>query len=98
LQVNSSRRHCRAGGEEIAEEVIFNDSMVDLHPVANAHILESLKEGNCVTSTGESRYDSQNHHTMSESYEDIEMVNGSNLRQTSNLNNSESIVSTSQAN
>jgi hypothetical protein len=40
LQENSSRWDCRASGEEIAEGVIFNDSMDDLYPVANAHILQ----------------------------------------------------------
>jgi hypothetical protein len=98
LRVNSSRRDCGADGEGIAKGIISSGSMDDLHPIANAHIPESLKDGTCVTSTGESGYDSQNHHTMSESYEDVEMVNGLNLRRTSGLNTSESLVSTSQAN
>jgi hypothetical protein len=97
LQVNSSPGDCRPGGEEIAEGVISNDSMDDLYPVANAHIPESLKEGNCVTSTGESAYDSQNHHTISESYEVIEMANGLNWQRSSDLNTSGSLA-TNRAN
>jgi hypothetical protein len=86
LQANSSPRDCRPDGDEIAGGVIPNDSTDDLYPVANAHIPKSLTGGNYVTSTGESRYDTQNNHAMIKSYEDIEMVNGRNLQRSGDLN------------